>query len=49
MVMWNDIVTLATKIFDNQMYFMLDHQYAKFHSNLTCVTSGIDHLSFLII
>ena len=31
---------------DNQMYFMLDHTYVKFQSNLTCVRSEIDHLNF---
>ena len=32
------------KVCDYQMYFMLDHPYAKFQSNLTCIRWEIDHL-----
>ena len=34
------------KFCDNQMYFMLDHQYVKFQSNLTCIRLEIHHLNF---
>ena len=34
------------KICDSQMYFILDHPYAKFHSNLICITREIDHFNF---
>ena len=34
------------KFCDNQIYFMLDHQYAEFQSNLTCIRREIDHLNF---
>ena len=35
-----------SKLCDNQMYFMFDHQYAKFQSNLTYIRWEIDHLNF---
>ena len=34
------------KFCDNKMYFTLDHPYAKFQPNLTCIRWKIDHLKF---
>ena len=34
------------KFCNDQMYFMLDHPYAKFQSTLSCIRQEIDHIKF---